>query len=341
MKKFIKGLLKNKFFYLVFVCLIIFIILLSNYMKNNSTITTFYDTNYDVGYDVYIKDSDYFNTNVLGMERQYISRLIDHIKIKSNIKYSFSSKSSFSYVCDIKSKVTVKNTNTEKNLLEFEETNSTNKDTINKSKSYVINNDIDIDFNKYNDLVKSFVSEYNLKNSSSTLEVVVQVKLNGLEKSNSENFRDSMKIKYIIPLNEETIDIKTEYVSNNNDLSYFIYRNDDIDGNNIVLFLIIDFILMVSCLFMLFKDYIFIAISKIKVTQSETDKILKKYGTFIHEVDNFNINKYSEKIYLKSFDSLLDLKDTTNNSIFIKRGRKYNYFFILQQNRLYIYTLNI
>ena len=63
---------------------------------------------------------------------------------------------------------------------------------------------------------------------------------------------------------------------------------------------------------MLFKDYIFIAISKIKVAQSETDKILKKYGTFIHEVDNFNINKYSEKIYLKSFDSLLDLKDTTN-----------------------------
>lgn len=340
MKSFIKKLLKNKYFYFLLACLAFFAIMFSYSLKEVPIVTVSYDSKYNTSYDVYIYDSEFYNTNVLGMERQYIARLIDYIKIKNIVNYKFSSKIFFSYVTDISSKVTVKNTNTEKNLLELEEENYHVNEKVDSKKSKSLDNEVNIDFNKYNDLVKRFVEEYNLKSTSSTLEVTIKVKLNGNKNSISENFKDSMVIKYIMPLNEETIDIKTEYISNNNDINYFTYSNISEEKNNYIVLLTIDLFLIIFIVYKLFGDTFNNLFKKLSTNEEklESIKILKKYGAFINEVKTFNFNKYKDKITLLSFEALLDIKDTSNCSIFMKRGRNNVYFFILQQNRLFIYT---
>ncbi|MDO4996373.1 MAG: DUF5305 family protein [Bacilli bacterium] len=339
MKSFVIKLLKNKYFYFLFVCLVVFYILFLYSLKKVPIVTTTFNTNYNIGYDVYIVDNEFFDTNVLGMEKQYITKLIDYIKVKSDIEYKFSSKISFSYVTDITSKVTVKNTNTEKNLLEYSEKNYHFDEKIDLMDNKTINNCVDIDFKKYNEMVKNFVGEFNLKNVSSTLEIVVYVKMTGNKGTISEKFNDSMKIKYIIPLNEDTVDIKTEYISNNNDLNYFSYQVKDVNENKYILLLIVDLFLIAFFNYKLFGDDIKTIIKKLSLSgeREESNRIMKKYGAFIHEVKSFNFNKYSEKINLLTFEALLDIKDSSGGIIMMKKGKSNIYFFILQGNSLFIY----
>lgn len=338
MRIFIKNMVKNIFFYLFLFCLIIQIILLYGYFKSNSIITTYYDSYNDVGYEVYLKDNDYFNKKTMEMDKQYIVKLIDFIKIKYKFKYSFSSKISYTYKTKIISKIIVKNTNTEKNLYELEEVNYENSETVKKKKNQVISRDVDIDFNKYNDLVKKFADEYNLKSSNSVLQIDVVVDIVGVKNTISQNFKDSMKIKYTLPLNEETIDIRTEYISNNNDVSYFIYGKSNNNSGLFVILIIVDLIVMLIALYKLFGNYIKLLFVVDTNKNEESYKIMRKYGDFIHEVSAFNFNLYKEKIKVLSFEPLLDIKDTINNPIFMKKGKKVTYFFILQQSKIYIYS---
>ena len=340
MKSFVIKLLKNKYFYFLFVCLVVFCILFSYSLKKVPIVTTTFNTNHNIGYDVYIVDNEFFDTNVLGMEKQYITRLIDHITIKSNIKYNFSSKISFGYTSDVTSNIIVKNKSTEKNVFEYTEKNYHVNENVKSVDIKDINNDVDIDFNKYNEIVRRFVSEYNLKNFSSNLEIIVSIKSNGIKGTISENFNDSMKVKYILPLNEETTDVTTEYVSNNNDLNYFSYVVESKDNNRQILLLIIDLFFILFFCYKLFGDNIKIIINKMPLKQEklESTKIYKKYEPFIHEVKSFNFNNYAEKIKLLSFDALIDIKDSSGGIIMMKKTKNNVYFFTLQQNRLFIYT---
>ena len=131
--------------------------------------------------------------------RQMSAQVMDTMDIeKENVD--------FQYVYGIKAEVNVREKNKENSLYNFSETLLKDKEmSSNGQKNVSINTSVDIDYNHFNDVVKSFINIYKLDNIESNLIIKLYVKAVGScsEFKDDENI-DSV-VSLIIPLTEKTM----------------------------------------------------------------------------------------------------------------------------------------
>ena len=160
---------------------IVFLTLLMFYISSTKDYYVSYDETSDIDYKVYLKDNDFYEKNYLEKNNQYIASLIDYIDADFNYKLSMDDKNvdyTYSYKIDAIVNVKEKNTNnslyyTTENLLE--ELNYTS----NAETNVDIDENVKIDYNHYNDLIKRFINIYDLDDIESTLTINLTVNVLG------------------------------------------------------------------------------------------------------------------------------------------------------------------
>ena len=160
-------------FLITIVLLFVFaVVFLALFVKNNKVQYVRYNENSNIDYKVYLKKNDFFDDKYLVSDKQYISSLIDYIA--ANFKYDLSLDDkdvTYNYSYRVVANVSVQDKSTKKTIYNYSDTLVYSKSLSSDKKKLTISEDVDIDYNKYNDLISKFVKAYDVGDAISTLTV--------------------------------------------------------------------------------------------------------------------------------------------------------------------------
>ena len=336
---------KNNIISSVCVIVIVFIISLAFlfvYIDKNKVQYVKYKEVSDVLYDVYLKNNNFFDTNTVEKDNQYISELID--KIKANFKYNLTLEQkdvNYKYVYRIEANVVVKDKNTKKALYKYNDTLLEKKEISTSDSNISINESIEIDYNKYNDLIIDFIKTYNLTDANSMLNVNLYVDVIG-SCDEIENNKNSESITTLeIPLTNKTMAIDiTNNLVNNDDNVMICSKPLAINIIFIIISLsafLLDVILLINLVF-----YIKSSRSAKTIYEKELKKILNNYRSYIQKVNTkFDLTGY-QPLKVDNFTDMLEIRDTTNQPILmVENDKKNSAYFIIPTSTKILYTYSI
>ncbi len=354
---------KRRRMILNFVCIIVVLSLVSIsflfiYINQSRDYSVSYNESSKVDYKVYLKENKFFDEKYLGLENQYIASLINYIE--ANFKYNISMDEknvNYKYSYRIDANVEVTGSKETKplysktsELLHVDEKTASSKENVS------INENININYNNYNDLIKQFISIYGLDDIKSTLTVSMYIDVVGSCESFESDSNNESVISLVIPLTTKTvgIDIKNNLIEASDNV---IVCNDA--SPITIIYVVISTLILAIDAYFIYKMVRYIIHTRTAETiyDIELKKILNYYHSYIQRIRN-NIDmkngsllqidenttyKGCQYFKLESFNDMLEIRDSLNAPILMSTNdtNTATYFIILDVNNKAIYTYGL
>ena len=319
--------------YIVFIALIfiVTIMLKVEITKQKSEIEeqVVYTESSELGYEVHLKENDFFEGEYLKEDNQYIASLIDYIE--ADFKYQLEASKpniNYDYNYKIVAEVDVRDKNNQKPLYEYEDVLLEDNGSFNTKSKLKLSEPVKIDYNKYNEIVTRFVNIYDLDEVESTLTVNMYV-----------NSNSTPALTLSMPLTTKTmaIDFESNTV-NGNSISVANIENKNRLTIGMIVLLILD-ILLVLKLVRFIKD----TRDEKAVYNMRLRKIMSNYGSYIQKLRNeFDFTGY-QMLEIKSIEDLLQVRETLNKPVLMteQESAMETYFFIPADKDIYVYELKV
>ena len=318
---------------LAIVCIFIF---LTNNKSNDIT----YKESGKANYNISISKSEFFENEILESNNQYISSIINSVNI--NFKYNLNFDNSnintkYRYKIESETKVTEKTT--QNNLYDFKETLKDEEEGNTEKGKITLNNELSIDYPKYDSIIKKLISTYELNNVDCKTVVTLYVDL--LDSQN--NVKNTSKISVNIPLNVKTVNIETEKTFKDSEEKIFQKGNTN---KGIWVFLILEMILIGLAIDKInnLKNYIKRNCPKELLEKIKLKRILRLYKGYIQKINEvFDMSGYTI-LRMESFEDLLKIREFTEQPILMAENetKTKTYFIITAQNSmLYLLEINL
>ncbi len=329
---------KRRFIATLVILFVLGIIFFSTgYKKCEDEIYTYKENN-TVDYKVYLKNNNFFDTVYLEKDKTYITSLIDYIdadfayivefneKVSGNLDYAL-----FAEIKADKNSNEIGNYWTKEYELSNKETSS-----IVSSNSHEIRVKKEIDYNKYNDLLNSFIKEYGLQ-TESTLKVYLKVTGDAKIDSTNETIDIDSEISLTIPLSKLAVEGKIETESNNKEKE-FIRKTTETEPYR-KLSKILFIIVVIMFVYNLLKYIVFLANRNNYLNyRDRIKKINLDYEDIITKVKKMNTDDFAV-IDVETFDDLISVYATTREPINFLFGNNKSRYFIIKGNTCYMYTI--
>lgn len=332
-----------------FICLIIIVssIILSSfliYFERNKKQYVSYDEHSNIDYKVYLKNNEFFQEKYLDANRQYIASLIDYINATFDYKISLEEKNvEYKYSYRIAANILVKEKGTDNPLFTENKILLSEKEQISSLNEATIHENINIDYNYYNNLIKNFIKIYDLDETESVLTINMYVNVIGSCEEFEENNEKESIMSLSIPLTTKTvgIELSNNVINSQNNVMQCknVYNNNEIFIILGVLFSLIDLFLV-----------IFVIKYEIKTRTAENiyeralKKILNNYSSYIQTLSaDFDFNDY-KLLKVDTFTDMLEIRDTIRQPILMKENKdRTGAYFIIPSNTnlLYVYRLKV
>lgn len=324
--------------YLSFIVIIstILISFITLYIENNKIKYIKYTEQGNVDYKVYLKKNNFFEEKYLEENKEYISSLIDNVQAQFKYNLSIEQENIINkYTYKILSNVKVTDKTTKKNLYDKTEILMPEKENLLDQKQINIKETVEIDYNKYNDLINKFISIYEVGNIDSELTVNMII---DIMDSNEKINEPIITLRIPLTTNTMDIDIKNNLVEEKNNV--IKYKKEKKYN---LLFILISVISLLIDLVLIIKLIIYIKKTRNIITKykKEKKKILRNYSQYIQKIDNrIDYEKY-EQINVSTFTDLLEIRDAMQSPILMIEEKNCTKFIIPTENILYIYTIEI
>ena len=305
------------------------------YLSRDSNQFINYNENSNANYKVYLKDNDFYDVDYLEKDQGYIASLIKSIDSKFEYKMNFMSNVKYKYSYRIAAEIEVNDDLNDNSIYHFSE------DLINKKDRFTIGQlniaeELKINYDEYNNKIKKFKEVYDLKNTSSNLNINLYVHLYNINDSNT-SLNERKVSSLTIPLTENTvsIDINDDNVSNeNNRIELNNYNNYS------WLLLISGLSLLIAIIYLL---YLITYIKKTRtaqmIYQKEIRSIMNNYDSYIQRINGSYDIGTSQVIKIESFNDMLEIRDTLKQPILmLENDKKDGTFFIIPATNSIIYT---
>lgn len=331
---------------LLMVLFIIILSVLSFYFLDKS-INTKTRINFDysekgsTNYKVYLKENPFYEVEYLEQDMQYVSGLIDYIDIDFNYIFESLINVDYNYNYDISAKVIITEKSDSNKVLYLKEEillKEQNK-TKNNTNNYIIDDNIKINYNKYNTISEDFRREYALSVDSYLL-ITLNIDTEITNLKNFDNLDSNNKLTVKIPLSVNTIGIiKNDIDTQNNE--YIISNTEIVNKVYFVIYLLITLIDVIGIiiLYIIIRNFL---LRKKTPYMKKLNKILKEYDRAIVKTkeENYNLDDYNV-IEIESFEELLDARDNLNNMILYIdiEPEKESWFILIYNNTVYRYIL--
>lgn len=293
-----------------------------------------------VDYSVCLQENTFYESECLKGGMSYIASLIDTIPLQFQYQFMVSDESVVKEVeYEVLAKLVISDKENTTNYYEKNYTLQTkSKDSIRRNGTdYLLDKDISIHYNDYNEIATNFKSQYGV-DTESYLEVYLIVYH---ETTGDYQIPSTGVTSVKIPLSQKAIQIQLDSKEVTQNQNNTLTKTEFTLTNGIYLVLGI-----LSTLFATIYAVIIIRmIGLLKTNKNAYDKylnkILKEYDRLIVETSSFpNIQEY-HLLKIESFEELLDVHDNLNLPIMhyhIAKHQK-SVFYILQDKNLYLFTL--
>lgn len=325
---------------------ILFIILAGVFLAASISIkarsNVLYRQTSNLDYKVYLKENEYYKEPYLSKNMQYIASLIDNVDVNFNYNFNVNQNIDYKYTYYIKADVSITDTSDKSKIIYSKTDKLTEPNTVinENSTGFNINQNVKINYAKYNDLVKAFKSSYAINaDSNLILSLCVEIEDEKGNKIRSLESNDAMKLT--IPLTEQMIDISMDYKEINNSNNVSVYKDFSISNKVTFVLSIIFFLISLAFLVRLF---IFIKKTTAKKTVYDItlSRILREYDRVIVNSKKI-VDLNDDVIDVNNFNELLDVRDNLEKPIIfseIHKGQK-SVFIVKTANETYRYILKL
>lgn len=335
-----------KFICIFFVTLFIsFICIVKSFTtpKEDMKMLYAYNINRNTDYKVYLRKNNFIDQEYMGMNSTYITDLVDYIDANFRYNYNVSqkatSKSTYKIVAVMNVEYYVTGSSQGTKLWSKEYTLLEPKQIEAHTNQININENVKIDFNKYNTEIKNFKEQFGLP-IKSYLEVKLivnsEIGVNGIGKTEKDNSVVNLKMD----LNGQVFNITQDYepVSKGQ-----ILDESKIEKKSNIILLIIGIILfLVSVIGILNIFRKIISIDRRTDYEVALNRILKNYGDIVAEIVTPTETEGMKVIDVKNFDQLLDIEEEIRMPILFYEtleGEE-GEFTIIYDNIVYRYILS-
>lgn len=318
------------------------ICLFVTYLNKSKVEYVNYNETSSVNYNVHLKENEFYKENTIKENNQYVSELIDYINVrflhKINIKkddYTYN----YSYRIEANAVVIDKTTN--KNVYTYNEVLVPNQEFTARSKETNIIKDINIDYNKYNNLIGKFIQTYGIEETENILRVNLIVSMGGnCDEENSNGIRESVTTLEI-PLTRKTVSI--DFISN------LIDEDDNVmlcikPSNTCIIYIIFTIITFILGILLLVRLILYVINTRSARTvyYKELKRILSNYRSYIQKINSkFSLAGY-QVLKVDNFTDMLEIRDTTNQPILmVENSGKESVYFIIPTSTKILYTYGI
>jgi len=314
------------------------------YRKANETYYINYTEAGSVDYKVYLHENDFFDEEFLGKDQAYVSTLIDNIKADflyeinmdtAGVEYEYAYKVITSLeIIDKKSGIPLFNPTYSTVEEKRARQNSQNKLTINES--------VDVDYDFYNNIAKSFIDEYSLGDTESRLTVTMHVSVLSVCDNFAENTKSDYAVALNVPLTNKTVNIAMS--STVPDAESKILACDKATKKDFFMFGAIgsagfDVILLIT-----FILVIYLTRNRDINYTIRVRKLVSAYKSFIQKITNVFDESGYQLLCVDTFTEMLEIRDTIQSPILMSENEdKTCTRFIIPTNTklLYVYEIKI
>ncbi len=299
-----------------------------------------YQENSNLDYKVYLKKNDFYENEYLDKNMVYVASLIDKIAVKFDYIFKIDKKSNIDFEYNIIGKLVINDKNKGKAFFEKDYVLLENKhDSMTENGLHRINESIDIDYGKYNNLANQFRSIYGVDVNCNLI-----VYLNIHEKSNNKNkfnLNNNSNMTLTIPLTEKAVNITMDY-NEVNKTSRLVRDKELVITNYIYV------ILGIICSILLIMSLVKFAklLLSLKEKKSKYDKyvnrLLREYDRLIVETVTEPILENKNIIEILKFQELLDVRDNLKLPIkyYVIKNHQECCFYINHKEEVYLFKIN-
>lgn len=311
--------------------------------ENNMSVYS-YKADKSANYTVSLKENDFYTTDTLPSKMSYPASALNLINV--NFKYDFSSSdlADINYTYDIKADIvgTVKDDDDKNSeiwnrsfIVQSERTN-----TVNQKNNFLINDDVVIDYNYFNNLATLYEQSYGF-NVEVILKVRLQIKYHiDLADKNIDDEEVSDYIELTMPLATNVTRVNENYTEATKDsLMPHVEEKKNSPINKV-------FIIFGTGLIALGILVIALNINSRKYTKKDLyrkniNSILKDYSDLVVSVVNKPNISGLKTMRLSNIDDLVDVAEQRNDNIVLyeRIKDKESDLYVICNNYVYIYTV--
>lgn len=270
----------------------------------------------DVDYKVYLKDNEFYEEEYMGKDQAYIATLIENVVAdftyeicmdKKNVDYQYS------YSIDAQLEIFDKHYDAPvynpTYVLVEEKTYQQNS-----SDKLVINEEVSIDYNHYNNIAEEFVSVYELTNVESSLVVRMHVNVISTCEEFEGDATDTYTVSLLIPLTNITTSINIS--SSIPQAENKILACSRAGITKAVALKTIYFLIFFECLVaIILAVFLFVTRDSNTNYASKVARIVRNYKSYIQQIKNrFNTAGY-QVLQVNTFNEMLEIRDTLQRPI--------------------------
>ena len=174
----------NNLIWMVGITFVIGMIALVFYITADKNHFITYNENSNIDYKVHLKENEFYKEEFLGKNTGYVASLID--KIESNFQYNieFDQELSYRYSYKIEADVEVTDERVNTSIYHYTE-DLRNIDLTVAKGDLSIDESLDIDYSKYNNIISKFKDVYDLNNTTAKLNIYLYINIQNIDKSDS------------------------------------------------------------------------------------------------------------------------------------------------------------
>lgn len=289
--------------------------------------------NSTVSYRTYIKPNEFYKEEFLDESKYIISSIVDYFKINFKYRDDYPKETTYDYKYNIYATINLYASSN--NVLYTESFELVNSDKITGTNSYFsINETVDIDYNKYTEIVSKYKQQYSIS-------VTGEVKIVFHIDSTSDEFTDHSDSSVTIPLNSQYFTLSknspgssTSSITTQNAGIFIKSKVTIILG---LIFGLVYYILVIRMVLYLIKTK-----NKHSKYNRYLKKILRQYDRLIINIKtSVNLDGY-RIIDTTSFQEILDVRDNLEKPILfeeIHKGQKGLFMVISDDNTAYRFLL--
>ena len=304
------------------------------FFDRNQIVSIRYQEQSSVDFSVFLHENDYFDTLYLPRDMQYIASLIDTVNVRFNYSFDANDYMDYVYRYYVEAHVVVFEQNNPNNIIFQQRQRITDERIVEleNTRNFNINEHLDIDYSEYNDLIRSFMTSYNI-NASSNLVLSLNVEVEGSSDRIDESINTNSQLELTIPLTEQMINIEMDYTDINNNDVISGQLNRGIEDYTLIAIFIITIIALFVAIIRLAK---FIELSSEKKTayQKMVNNLLREYDRVIVESKRvIDLGDDTNIIEVKTFEELLDVSDKIGQPIiYMEIHKNQKSWFIVKNN---------
>lgn len=298
-----------------------------------------YTENGSLDYKVYLKPNDFYEKPYLEKDMIYIANIIKSIDIDFNYRFSVEEKMQLDFTYDVIATLVIADSSEKNTFLTKEYKLIQQKQASVEDINYVLNQNISIDYDYYNNLANKFKSLYGIETTSYlTVYLKINEKVSDTPDVIRLNTDKSMSLQ--IPLSQKAINIDMDYKTINNSGTILTSAGKTkVDYK----FVVLSIILGLAALVGIYKSAKMLLALRVKKNEYDKyiDKLLNEYDRLIVETttdprfDNYEI------IRINKFQELLDVRDNLKLPIihYVVTPHQKCYFYIKHDKDIYLHIV--